>query len=65
MGGETLEQVAQRSYICLIIGSVQTQVVQGFEQPDTVKYVPVHGGVGGWNNISSKVPSTTNRSMTL
>jgi len=29
-GGETLEQVAQRSYGCPIIASVQGQVGQGF-----------------------------------
>ncbi|KAK4832329.1 LOW QUALITY PROTEIN: hypothetical protein QYF61_021779 [Mycteria americana] len=41
--GETLEEVALRSHGCPIIGSVQGQVGWGFEQPDLVEDVPVHG----------------------
>ncbi|KAK4826803.1 LOW QUALITY PROTEIN: hypothetical protein QYF61_011611 [Mycteria americana] len=45
--GETLDQVAQRSCGCPIIGSVQGQVGWGFEQPDLVGDVPAHvRGVG-------------------
>jgi len=36
-GGETLEQVAQRSCGCPIIASVQGQVWWSFEKPDLVK----------------------------
>ena len=39
-GGETLEEVAQRSSGCPIIGSVQGQVGRGFEQTDLVEDVP-------------------------
>ncbi|KAK4826107.1 hypothetical protein QYF61_005245 [Mycteria americana] len=42
MSGETLEHVAQRSCRCPIIGSVQSQVGWGFEQPDLLKDVPAH-----------------------
>ncbi|KAK4824617.1 hypothetical protein QYF61_016923 [Mycteria americana] len=42
-GGETREQVAQRSCGCPIIGSVQCQVGWGFEQPDLVEDVPAYG----------------------
>ena len=45
-GGETLEQVAQRSCGCPIIGSVHGQVGQGFEQPDLVEDVPAHSKGG-------------------
>ena len=46
-GGETLEPVAQRGCGCPIIGSVQSQVGWGFEQPGLVKDVAAHGrGVG-------------------
>jgi len=55
-GGETLEQVSQRSCGCLIPGSVQRQVEQGFEQPGLVEGVPAHGrGVG--TRCSLKIPS--------
>ena len=41
------QQVANRSCGCPIIGSVQDQVGQAFEQPDLVEAVPTHGkGVG-------------------
>ncbi|KAK4810947.1 hypothetical protein QYF61_013356 [Mycteria americana] len=45
-GGETLEQVAQRSCGCSIPGSVQGQVGWGFEQPDLVeaavqRFIPI------------------------
>ncbi|KAK4830934.1 hypothetical protein QYF61_014307 [Mycteria americana] len=43
IGGETLEQVAQRSCRCPIAGSVQSQVRRGFEQPDLGKDVLAHG----------------------
>ena len=46
-GGETLEQVAQRSCGCPFPGSVQGQAGRGFEEPDPVEDVPTHGrGVG-------------------
>ena len=46
-GGETLEEVVQRSCECPIIRSVQSQVGGGFEQPGLVEGVPAHGrGVG-------------------
>jgi len=41
-GGETLEQVAQRSCGCPLPGSVH-QVGWGFEQPGLVEGVPAHG----------------------
>ena len=41
--GERLEQVAQRSCGCAIIGRVQGELGRGFEQRDVVKDVPVHG----------------------
>ena len=45
--GETLEQVAQRSCVCPIPGSVQGQVGWGFEQPSPVEGVPARGrGIG-------------------
>ena len=40
---EALEQVAQRSCGCPIIGSVQGQAGRGFEQPGLVDGVPAHG----------------------
>ena len=46
-GGETLEQVAQRSCRGPIIGSVQGQVGWGFDQPGLVKDVPIHEKKGG------------------
>jgi len=42
-----LEQVAQRSCGCPLPGSVQGQAGPGFEQPDLVEGVPVHGGEVG------------------
>lgn len=45
-GGD--EMVAQRSCGCPVIGSVQAEVGQDFEQPVEVKDIPVHGGWGGW-----------------
>jgi len=46
-GGETLEQVAQRSCGCPLPGSVQGQVGWSSEQPGLVEGVPAHGrGVG-------------------
>ena len=46
-GGEALAQVAQRSCVCPLPGSVQGQVGLGLEQPGLVEYVVVHGrGVG-------------------
>jgi len=47
VGGESLEQAAQRSCGCLVPESVQGQVGGGFEQPGLVEGVPAHGrGVG-------------------
>jgi len=46
-GGEVLAQVAQRSCVWPLPGSVQGQVGWGFEQPGLVEGVPAHGrGVG-------------------
>jgi len=46
-GGEAQEQVSQRSCGCPIPGSVQGQVVWGFEQLGLVQLVPAHGqGIG-------------------
>lgn len=62
VGGEALEQVAQRSCVCPIPGSVGGQVRCGFEQP---------GGrctsawKGDWNQTISKVPANSNYSMIL
>jgi len=42
-GGETLEQVAQRSCGCPVPGRVQGQVGQGFEQPDLANGAPCQG----------------------
>ena len=50
-GGEALAQVAQRSCRCPIIGNVQGQVGWGFEQPDLVKNVPVHGREVGLDDL--------------
>jgi len=41
-GGETQEQVAQRSGRCPIPGNIQGQAGGGSEQPDLVEDVPVH-----------------------
>ena len=41
-GGETLEEVAQRSCRCPLPGSVLGQVGWGFEQSVLVKDVPAH-----------------------
>ena len=41
-GGEALGQVAQRSCVCLLPGSVQGQVGWGFEQLGLVRGFPAH-----------------------
>lgn len=56
-GRETLEQVARRSCGCHIIGIVQGQVEQGFEQPDIVDDDPAHGREG-WTRLFLKVLPT-------
>jgi len=38
-----VEQVAQRSCVCPLSGSVQGQLGQGFEQPGLVEGVPAYG----------------------
>lgn len=43
-GGEALEQVAKRSFGCLIPRSVQGQARWVSEQPGVAKGVPAHGG---------------------
>ena len=48
-GGETLEQVAQRSCGCPLPGSVQGHVGWGFKQPDLVEGIPPCPWQGGWN----------------
>ena len=50
-GCETLEQVAQRSCGCPIIGSVQGEVGWDFEQPDLVEGVPAHGRKVGLGDL--------------
>ncbi|KAK4821047.1 hypothetical protein QYF61_012227 [Mycteria americana] len=50
-GGETLEEVAQGSCGCPIIGSVHSQVGWGFEHPDLVKDVPAHGRRVGLDDL--------------
>jgi len=42
-GVEALEQVAQRSWGCPLLGSVQGQVGQDFELPGLVEGAPAHG----------------------
>jgi len=55
-GGETLEQVAQRSCGCPFPGSVQGKVGWGSEQPDLVENVAAHcRGLG--TRWPLKVPS--------
>ena len=41
--GERLEQIAQTSCGCAILGRVQGELGRGFEQRDLVKDVPAHG----------------------
>jgi len=41
--GETLEQVAQRSCGCPVIGNIKGQVGRDFKQPDLVENVSSHG----------------------
>ncbi|PKU43552.1 hypothetical protein llap_6156 [Limosa lapponica baueri] len=48
-GGETLEQVAQRSCGCPIPGGVQGQAGGGLEQPGVVGGVPAQGR--GWQRV--------------
>jgi len=43
VGGEALEEVAQRSWGCPLPGSVQGQATWGFDQPGLVEGVPAHG----------------------
>ena len=43
-GGEALEQVAQRSFGCPILGAVQGQVGWGPGQPDLVGGIPAMAG---------------------
>jgi len=46
-GGETLEQIAQRSSGCPITGSVQSRVEWGFDQLGLVEGDPAHDrGIG-------------------
>jgi len=46
-GGETLEQIAQRSSGGPIPGNIQDQAGQGSEQPGLVEDIPAHcRGVG-------------------
>jgi len=55
--GETLEKVAQRSCGCPVIGSIQGQVVWGFEQPGLVKDVPAHGRGVGLDDLQRSFPT--------
>ncbi|KAK4830141.1 hypothetical protein QYF61_008568, partial [Mycteria americana] len=57
-GGETLEQVATRIFICPVPGSVQSQIGQVFEQPDLVTDVSAH--TEGLDQIISEVPTNPN-----
>ena len=58
-GGETLEEVAQRHCGCLVIGSVQGQARQVFEQADRVRDVPAHGRGIGLDGLSRSLPTQT------
>lgn len=51
--GEALQEVAQPSHGYSIPESVQDQTGQSFEQPDLVKYAPVHGKGTGINRVSA------------
>ena len=55
-GGETLEQVAQRSCGCPLPGIVQGQVGWSSEQPGLVEGVPAHGS--GAFHDPAHVPTT-------
>jgi len=50
-GGKTQEEVARQSCGCPIIGSVQSQIGQGFEQPDLLNDVPAHGSGDGLDDL--------------
>jgi len=50
-GGETLEQVAQRSGRCPIPGNIQAQAGRGSEQPDLVGGVPVYCRSAGQDDL--------------
>ena len=52
VGGETLEQVAQRGGKCPIPGNIQGEVGQSSEQPDLVVDVPAHCRGGGLDDLS-------------
>ena len=58
-GGDALEQVAQRSCGCPIIGSVQSLVGQRFEQPDLVQDVPAQGREVGLDDLQRSLPAQT------
>ena len=59
MDGEPLEQVAQRSCGCPIIGNVRSQVERGFEQLDLVKDVSAHGREVGLDDLQRSLPTQT------
>lgn len=62
--GETLEQFAQQSCGCSIIGRVHNQDGWGFQLPVLVDDVPDRDRVVGLDDLS-KVPSNSNCSLSL
>jgi len=46
-----MEQVAQRIYGCPVTESAQSQVGQGFKQPDLVKDGAAHGERAGLDGL--------------
>lgn len=50
-GGETLDQIAQRSGGCPIPQNIQGQVTQGSEQIDLFENVPAHGTEFGLHDL--------------
>lgn len=52
-----MEEVTQRSCGWPITGSVQDQVVQGFDQPDLTKHVPTHSKVLGLDDLQWPLPT--------
>ena len=59
MGGEALEQVAQRGGGCPIHGDIQGQDGWGSEQPDLAGGVPVHCKGVGLDELYGSLPTET------
>jgi len=58
-GGEALAQVAQPSCGFPLLGSVQGQVGQGFEEPGLVEGIPAHGREVGTRGYIRSFPTET------